>query len=318
MKLALVLLGWTIFTGGVSAEVRMKGYAFGDYYYNASGPDREQNGFQIRRIYLTFDNKWNDRFSGRVRLEANDAGFGSGGKMTAAIKDAWLRYRKDGRTLIAGLSPSPTWSFTESVWGYRSIEKTIMDLNKVGSSRDLGISFTTPLDANGKVKATAMVGNGNSNKSETDNHKKAYLRLDLAPSSNWGVNLYGDFETRPADRDRTTLSALAYGRSGSRAFGVEAVWQRRKGGTAGADVDVRGLSVFGRSKTNDGFGFFARADYFDPNDAAGDDAVTRLFAGVDITPAEKIHVMPNVVVEYFQDGAIETAVIPRVTVFFLF
>lgn len=301
-----------------AAEVKMKGYLFGDYYYVASGTDKEQNGFQIRRIYLTFDKKWNNEWSGRFRLEANDAGFGVGGKMTPAVKDAFLRYRKDGRSLVAGLSPTPTWSFTEGVWGYRSVEKTIMDLNKVGSSRDLGVLFGTPLDAAGKVKAQFMVGNGNSNRSEVDNHKKAYVRLDVAPSKSFGFNVYADYETRPGDTDRTTFSGLVYSRNDSRAFGLEAVWQNRKNAVAGADSAVRGISGFGRVKTRDNFGVFGRVDYFDPSDQTGDDAITRFFAGIDIMPDPKIHIMPNVIVESFQDSSLDTAFIPRVTVFFIF
>ena len=58
----------------------IKGYVFGDYYYVASGADKKQNGFQFRRIYLTFDKKLRYKFTGRFRLEASDAGFGSGKK----------------------------------------------------------------------------------------------------------------------------------------------------------------------------------------------------------------------------------------------
>ena len=131
-------------------QLTTKGYMFGDYYYVASGADKKQNGFQFRRIYLTFDKKLRHKFTGRFRLEASDAGFGSGKKMTPVVKDAYLKYQKDGRSLVVGLSPTPTWSFTEKVWGYRSVEKTIIDLNKMGSSRDLGVLFETRSDSEGR------------------------------------------------------------------------------------------------------------------------------------------------------------------------
>jgi hypothetical protein len=46
--------------GAEGAEGKLKGYMFGDYYYIASGPDKKENGFQFRRVYLTYDMKWND------------------------------------------------------------------------------------------------------------------------------------------------------------------------------------------------------------------------------------------------------------------
>jgi len=317
-KYVIVLAAFMGLAGAGEAEVKTKGYLFGDYYYIASGAQKEQNGFQIRRIYLTFDKKWNSEFSGRFRLEANDAGFGVGGKMSTAVKDAFMKYKKNGRSLVVGLSPTPTWSFTEVLWGYRSVAKTIIDMNKVGSSRDLGVLFETPLDANGKVKAQFMVGNGNSNKSETDNHKKGYVRLAMAPSKSFGINVYADYETRPGDQDRTTFSGLLYSQNSNRAFGLEAVWQNRKNAVGGADSTVKGISAFGRAKTKEDFGVFGRIDYLDPSDQTPDDAVTRIFAGVGIMPDPKIHIMPNIIVESSQDSAIETVITPRVTIYFVF
>ena len=314
----LILAALLTLQGAAEAEVKVKGYAFGDYYYVARGANKEQNGFQIRRIYLTFDKTWNKRFTGRFRLEANDAGFGSGGKMDANVKDAFMKYKKNGRSLVVGLSPTPTWSLTEGIWGYRSIAKTLMDLNKVGSSRDLGVMFETPLGSSDKVKAQFMFGNGNSNKSETNNDKKGYIRLAMAPSKTFGATLYADYESRPGDQDRTTLSAFVYTSNDTRSLGVEGVWQNRKNAAPGTDAAVRGLSIFGSAKTRDNFGFFARVDYFDPSDQASDDAVTRLFAGVDITPDAKIHIMPNAIVEAYQDSNVESVVTPRLTVYFKF
>ena len=82
-----MLLRWTVW-GSVAvlsfglyglaegAEGKIKGVAFGDYYFVATGANKNENGFKFRRIYMTYDLKWNDRWSGRVRYEANDSGFG--------------------------------------------------------------------------------------------------------------------------------------------------------------------------------------------------------------------------------------------------
>ena len=39
-----------------------------------------------------------------------------------------------------GLSGTPTWAVSEEIWGYRSIRKTIMDLNKIAS--EFGESYS--------------------------------------------------------------------------------------------------------------------------------------------------------------------------------
>ena len=301
-----------------AAPPSIKGYMFGDYYYIASGPDKKENSFQFRRIYLTFDKKWDDRFSGRFRLESNDAGFGNGGKMNPAVKDAWLRYRKNDRTLVIGLSPTPTWSFTEEVWGYRSIEKTLMDLSKIGSSRDLGVSFTTPLDSQGKVSAMVMFGNGNSNRSEINNDKKGYLRLKINATETAGVTAYVDYESRPGDKDRLTLSGLLFSSTKDRGFGLEGAWQKRKNAVGSTDVAMRAFSAFARTKTSDRSGLFGRVDYVDPSDQASDDGVIRVFVGGDVMPEPNIHIMPNIIVESFEDSSIDAVVIPRVTVYYKF
>ena len=128
------------------AESKLKGLTFFDYYYIVSGPDKKENGFRFRRVYLTYDLKWNDDYSGRVRLEAKDAGFGNTSKMKPFVKHAYLRYKKNSRAVYFGLFGTPTWNVSEQIWGYRPISKTIMDLHKIGSSADLGIGFKGKLD----------------------------------------------------------------------------------------------------------------------------------------------------------------------------
>lgn len=140
MRFRLVMLRYgslicLLFLGTAEgAETKLNGYVFGDYYYVAGGPDKKENGFRIGRVYLTYDLKWNDRFSGRVRLEAKDAGFGKSDKMVPFVKHAYLRYRKNGRGIYFGLFGTPTWAVPEELWGYRPVSKTIMDLHKLGTS----------------------------------------------------------------------------------------------------------------------------------------------------------------------------------------
>jgi hypothetical protein len=305
-------------TAAQAAEGKIKGYMFGDYYYKVSGPAEKRNAFEIRRIYFTYDMKWDERFSGRLRTEAKDAGFGSGSTMGPVVKDAYLKYKMGKRAIEVGLSPTPTWNITEGIWGYRPIEKTIMDLNKVGSSRDQGIAYRGVLAGDGALAFQLMLGNGASNKSEKDNDKKLYGQLHFETDSKVQGIAYADWQSQPGGKDVTTVAAVLG--KGGKAFhgGVEAFWQQSKKKAAGADVTSLGVSVFAAKKIKDGTKAFARADMFEPNDDVDDDRSYLLVGGVDFEAAKGLHFMPNLRVMLSDVPGVDTDVTPRVTGYFKF
>ena len=297
---------------GEAAESKLKGVMFADYYYNASGADKEQNGFQFRRVYLTFDLKWNDEFSGRVRLESKDGGFGSGKKMEPFVKHAYARYRKDRHTLYMGLSGTPTWNVTESIWGYRSVEKTMMDKNKIASSADIGLAYHGRLDEDGKANVQIMLANGNGQAAENNNQKKIYGLLHFKPGA-LNLTAYGDWEKRAGNQDRTTFGAFLGIQNDAFHGGVEGFVQLRKS----PDHQARGVSVFGAGKLSDRAKGFARVDFFDPNDKTAGDREIFFLGGLDFEPVKDVHIMPNVMGTSFQ-GGIDAEVIPRMTLYVKF
>ncbi len=311
--IALGMLGIGSIDNATAAERKIKGYMFGDYYYAVSGPDEKRNAFQLRRIYLTHDIKWDDSFSGRVRFEAKDAGFGSGGTMDPFVKDAYLRYQWNGRSIYAGQSQSPTWSVSEQVWGYRAVEKMAMDLNKIGSSRDNGIAFKTGLGGSDKLNLHLMVGNGNSTKSEKDNDKKFYGLLHLKPAGDTVATAYVDWQSQPKDQDQTTFAVMVGTKSEDLRGAVEVFTQTRKNAAAGKDVTSQGVSGFGAKRLRERTKAFARVDLFDPNNDVDDDGNLLLMGGLDWMPTKGIHIMPNAQVVIDNAPGVDTEVVPRVT-----
>ncbi len=68
----------------------------------------------------------------------------SDGHRTVFIKAANLRWKNifHNGDLVMGQMSTPTFATTsEPVWGYRSLEKTIMDMRKIGGSNDVGVSL---------------------------------------------------------------------------------------------------------------------------------------------------------------------------------
>lgn len=190
--LAAAALGF--FFSEAQAEVNWQGYMFGDLYYVADhhNPDiKNANGFWFRRIYSTWNFKLSDSIKGRLRLEMADIGdFSSKVKMTPFVKDAYLQAKIGGQTLIAGISVSPTIGGIESLWGYRHLEKTPLDLYKFGNSREFGIA----LKGGETTYYHIMFANGNANLSESNKGKKFLGRFGFRPIEGVVLEVYADHE----------------------------------------------------------------------------------------------------------------------------
>ena len=226
---------------------KVSGYVFGDAYAVLAHHEPEvedQNGFWIRRGYLTFDARVADEWTARLRLEFNSPGdFETDSKLDPFVKDAYLAWKRDGQELNLGLASSPTFEFVEGFWGHRPIEKTPIDLYRMGSSRDMGVAYKGATNE-GKVFYHAMVGNGAGDRAETNAGKKVMAGLGFRPTDGLVAQVYADYEDRPGETDRSTLQAFA-GWTGSRSrYGLQYAVQDREVEDA-PDEDVAVASAFG-------------------------------------------------------------------------
>ncbi|MFQ5537237.1 MAG: hypothetical protein ACE5GJ_07265 [Gemmatimonadota bacterium] len=314
-------------SSGLSAqETKVGGLFFGDYYYitqHHDGDLKDANGFQARRLYLTVNTKFNTNFDARVRLEAASPGdFETAGTMTPFVKDLWVRWKQGRHSILVGLSSSPTWDVPEKEWGYRDLEKTPLDLAKLGSSRDFGIAFKGAFDEARKVEYHFMFGNGSSTKGETNKGKKVMGALIFHPTQALTLHAYVDREDRAGDKDRTTYELFAgfqgdWGRLG----GMWAQQTRKSPGAA--DVDVGLVSGYGVIKANEKVNLVARVDrLLDPNPDAAKiswfrmsptSKATFFLAGLDVKMAEKVHIIPNVEFVTYDDSALDSDIFLRTT-----
>ncbi len=325
----------TIALGGDKPKDKFSGYMFGDVYWVAANHVSEiqdQNGIWFRRIYFTYDHSISDAFSTRLRLEMNSPGnFSTSSKLEPAVKDAYLKWKKGQTQFLLGISSTPTWGLVEKTWGYRSVEKTPLDLQKYGSSRDFGVALKGNLEQSGKVKYHLMLGNGNSNKSETNKGKKAMLALSFYPDDHLIFQAYGDWNDKPGDNDVFTFQGFAAYKTQKARIGVQFAQQTRNV-DGGEDVDLKIGSVFVAGQVGEKMNAFARVDRtFDPNPDGNkisyipfDNASKATFfvGGLDFTPDKNVHFMPNVEVAlYDEDDAgvsPDTDVIPRFTFYWVF
>ena len=159
---------------------------FGDYYYNAVGDPhhgyyaagtdsgkanidatakpitKDLNGFQIRRLYFQLDNDLSIKYSSRFRLEVDSKSLTTDGKISVAVKGAYLQVRNvyPRGDFFFGILTTPIYEYVEDFWQYRSIEKTIADFRGIGSSADIGAELKGFLDPGHRFGYSAMLGNG--------------------------------------------------------------------------------------------------------------------------------------------------------------
>lgn len=290
---------------------KISGLIFGDYYWfpkDHLATFEDQHGLWLRRAYFTYDHTLSPKLSLRLRLEMNSNGKLAGGSLTPYVKDAYLRWNAFGRQqLTVGIQPSLTFDFVESVWGLRHIEKTPLDLYRVDSSRDTGVTLSGPINLSQTLKYAVQYGNESGNNAETDKFKgyRASVRYEVNP----GFSVEGVVAQFNRDKDagRITAQLFAGYRAKRARVGASYSFQKRKAptGSIAADIDldiISGFAVvdFKPQKSS----AFLRVDRFaDPcADCPGIDylpietkgAFTALMGGLEFSVTPAVRFSPNV------------------------
>ena len=311
--LAVLLLGVLVPGLAWSENGKLSGYYIGDYYnlLQSHNPDLEgRHGFQYRRIYFQYDKGLAGDFSMRLRFEMNSKSFPDDKfKLEPFVKHAYLQWNhKDWRlNALLGQSGTPTWGLVEKVWGYRSVAKTLLDMQKMGGSTDFGIALQGVVDEDKKLLYYLMVANGGGTSAETNNDKRIYLAVTGKPADGISAQAYGDY-----DKDKTTLQGfLAYQQDTFR-VGVQAVHQILN--EEPEDVTIQGFSLFGAAQVVEkklwALGRVDRLTDASPGgekmaytQLSGDATPTELILGLDWVPENDWHVISNVFVALYDKPA---------------
>jgi hypothetical protein len=307
----------------------------GDFYYfiDNNNPElKDKRGFWFRRIYFTYDYKIDEKFSSRIRLEMSNSGkFSSSDKIIPFVKDAWLKYKFSNQALILGISPTPSFQLIEKIWGYRSVEKTPLDLQRMASSRDFGLAAKGQFDEKGMVKYHAMFSNGSSNKEEIDKGKSGMLALAFFASKEIVLEVYGDYADKEGETDWYTLQGFLGYKGKKVKAGIQYSRQTRMEKDT-TDIQLRVASVFITGDVTEKISLLARLDKrLDPNSEGSkipfipfDPAAKSLLLilGLDWHPVSMVKLIPNVeFVSYSENSAGVTPtddIIARITFFWAF
>jgi len=337
---------------------KLSGEVFGDYYYKVesdtitswgtaefSKNKKDDNGFTLRRVYLIGSFQLAPKVSGQILYEGDDGNLIPNGKRAAGnLKIAYLRISDiwpHGGSITIGAQATPTFPpFTEKIWGYRSVEKTIFDARKLGISSDVGISISGYLDSSKTIGYIFMVGNGTAQAPENNKFKKIYGAINGALFNKkllWDIYAdYEDFGTK--NYDSFSVRQNKFSIKGFLAFqipvltiGVEGGFQQQskmgavdKQNHTANDKLPFGIAMFIRGTIiQNKLNFFVRGDYFD-NDNNEVNTYTELFfvGGLDFIPGGNAHIMPNLWVNMYEARGNKperkSDIVPRLTFWWKF
>jgi len=318
---------------------KLSGEFYYDYFYNVQQADstkKDLQGFQIRRIYFTYDHMIASSFDARVRFEADSKELTTpGGKLTTFMKEAYLKWKNifQGSDLIAGLSPTPTWYVSEDAWAYRSLEKTIMDLRGIASRTDIGVDLKGKITDDGLLNYFVKIGDNSGQSPETNRYKRYYGLLHLKQGSQFQATAYADldaeaqrfdaFDAQFKDNNRWTFAGfLNYREENRYSIGME-LFERiaqNNFSTGGAlqNLNTFGVSAFAWGQVADGLRLIGRFDLYDPNTSTDNDGVSLFLGALDYMPVPEVHLMPNIWVQTYQASGLNSDVVARATIAYFY
>ena len=332
---------------GVADDAGASGLGRGNNQYSKIPADAHY--FQYRRIFLGYNYDISSKFTAEILLAAEDdyspGSIGNqslngdaltDGKFSPYLRLANIHWKEifKGSELIIGTMPTPAFpQLTETLWGYRSIEKTVADLHKT-LSYDKGVALQGKFDKNANYGYDFMIGTGNGAKPESDNFQMFYgdvwakfLHKKLI------VDLYQDYGkldwtnidtlSNKFHHDRNTTKIMVAYTVPKYTVGIEAMRTvlmgdveapTRSGRTYYLTTVATAVSMYARGRLyKDKWGFFARYDIFNPGHNVNaiidnpkiiaytaltpnyDPTIKEQFVsfGVDYTPVPNVHFMPN-------------------------
>jgi len=213
------------FNAGTPNTGRVWGLVFGDYFYKShadalnrggsnqyTGIPQDRNAFQMRRVWIGYDYNFSKKFSSEILLAAEDnlppgnpptSAPSSGdellnNKLSFYVKLANLRIKNiwGGTDLLIGQQAVPAFvGYSDKVWSYRAIEKTLTDIRRT-PAYDLGIGLQGTFDPKTKNYGyNLLIANGTGARPANNNYKWLYGNLWAKFfNQKWVVDVYADYD----------------------------------------------------------------------------------------------------------------------------
>jgi hypothetical protein len=296
---------------GQAAEMSLPKIS-GRVFYNLSdkGDGAE---FDIKRSYLTVDQRFNDTFSANLTTDFQYAS--PGGATDFFVKKAYLQAKvSEALTVRVGAADTPWVAYVDGLYGYRWIEKTLIDRTGFAYTADWGVHAQGVLPGGVVSYAVSALDGGGYRDPSRSNSIDVEGRVG-AKFSDFQLGVGGYSGKRGEDGGRTpalrtarrVTMAAAYTPKAFR-VGVEAFAAENWNNVVTVAGDrSRGYSVFGSYAFNDKVSAFARRDGVTPSrDLAPSRRETYLHLGAAYTPIRNVDVAM-----VYKRKTVERAALPK-------
>ena len=236
---------------------------FSNFNYDMSTEDGEDafKEFEIKRSYLGYSYKIDDRFSTKITFDVGSNSAGSA--YTAFLKIASLKWKtSDKLTLNLGMVGTKNFKFMEKAWGRRYIEKSAQDKYKWANSADVGFTADYKISDNLTLDAQVLNGEGYKKIQSDDGLFRGGVGVTYNAGNNLSIRLHQDISPRSTyddmhENQRITTAAIAY-TTDKMTLGVE--MDRMENIDNIVDTEQEMMSFYGAYKMSDKYTFFARHD----------------------------------------------------------
>jgi len=262
------------------------GYAIFDYS-NESGSD----GFDLKRVYLSYNNNISDDLFLKIRY---DVGRHADDRLTTFLKNAYVDYKcENGDKLSLGLIGTNSYGVQEKNWGYRFIEKSVVDKYGMTNTADFGIGYSKTL---GNVKTSMQLLNGEGYKhGDSDGKQSLYLSVLYGESrldKNDGMNLGLVINNNPqADGTDSNLVGFFGGWASN---GLRLGLEHNQFEVESSDLTEEATSFYLNYDLNEDWDVFVRHDLNDLNVDDDVDAADLTIVGGVWNVTKGLMVAPNV------------------------
>lgn len=268
-------------------------HVFGNFDYNATRDAQQQGKFSIGRAHLGYAYKFNDKFSGKIVLDAGRPttcetievydsqgnkldvvdNIKNGSHYTMTLKFASLEWQPNDNVIIqVGGILQNHYITQEKFWGYRYIAPTFQDKYYGIPSGDLGI--ISYFQINPKLSFDFAITNGEGFRSDQDAYGdfKMAIGLDYFPIEGLQTRFFYDYtkSEKPDNNTQQQLLSLFVGYKQENKFRVGVEYNYRKNHHLINNHDLFGYSIFGSYAVLKQLELFARFDQLRSNKSKGE------------------------------------------------
>jgi len=245
---------------------------FSNFNYDMSAEEDENafKEFEIKRSYLGYSYKMDERFSTKITFDIGSNSAGSA--YTAFLKIAALKWNASNNlSLNIGMTGAKNFKFMEKTWGRRYIEKSAQDKYKWANSADIGVTADYKFSENISIDAQILNGEGYKNTQSSNGLFRGGLGLTYSLGENLKLRLHQDIMPRSSyddmsDNQTITTGAISY-KTKNMTIGGETDMMRNANNVKDAEQNL--LSIYGSYKISEDYTFFARYDDASETDQEG-------------------------------------------------